>query len=111
MSEILQARVQWKRFGYYHPGLLGERFEDMGERLAIVTCPWCGNPRSAEYVEYMHMLRYQSITCAACKGAFTLRWSTNANDKPEEAIPEDGRPSVARGSKRDMFGRRDWGTV
>lgn len=112
MSEILQARVDWKRFGYHHPGLFGDRFEDAGDRLAIITCPWCGNPRSAEYAEYMQLLRYQSITCAACQGAFTLRWSTAADGANQSSDHEQAeRPAVIPSGERDMFGRRDWGTA
>lgn len=111
MSEILQARVDWKRFGYHHPGLLGERFEDSGERLAIITCPWCGNPRSAEYAEYMQMLRYPSMTCGACKGGFTLRWSQQPRDETKGPSPGDERTAAPPTGERDMFGRRDWGTV
>ncbi len=110
MSEILQARVDWKRFGYHHPGVFGDRFEDSGDRLAVITCPWCGNPRSAEYAEYMQMLRRPSMTCGACNGAFTLRWSQQSAETPAESSRREQQTAPPTG-ERDMFGRRDWGTA
>jgi hypothetical protein len=117
MKKLRQAKVKWHRFGETHKDLLGERFEDGGERLAIVTCPLCGGNRSLEYNEYMQLLRVDELRCNACHGIYTLRplaslksgRKSNA-DEEKEVLDRPTEPELKRPTgKPGRDGKRDWG--
>jgi len=113
MKKLKQARVKWHRFGETRTGLMGESFEDAGERLAIITCPWCGRNQSMEYFEYMQRLRVDKSKCMSCGEYYTLRplsslrkqKTNNKQDNSSSTPKEIKRPT----GKPDGLGRRDWG--
>lgn len=114
MQRIKQASVKWHQFGHHHSEMLGERFEDAGERLAVVTCPWCGHRRSLEYFEYMQLLRMNEIACLGCDEYYSLRPISSLR-QPRKESEETKEQSMRKEGvskpedKPDDFGRRDWG--
>ena len=110
--DIKQALVKWNRFGHHKESILGKSFEDQGERLAIVNCPYCSASVALEYSEYMQLLRMNELVCNSCKDIYTLRpiaslRGDNTNDSDDE---DDQSSGVSRPTDDpDPLGRRDWG--
>ena len=109
MKDVPQAHVEWMRFGYHTDGVLGQQFEDAGERLAVITCPLCRHEVATEYDQYMQMLRVNEIECGMCREVYSLRprhARIQERDKPGPAANDSAGPAV-----RDSDGRKDWGTA